>query len=190
MLGPQRPCEPTRVWASWALGMQRKIREYLGGMSTQRWDTGADGIAALRANVQELLGQVWSGARVSYGGELRVDLGGLVPSPRSWQRGRWILGTRGSPWSLTLEGALVTSEDSDGTWVRSLDPLNGQVIDSVAVEAAGPDLRLGFASGATFIIEASKLPDWQAWELLCPDGATLIANCDGTWLREREGLAP
>jgi hypothetical protein len=102
--------------------------------------------------------------------------------------GQWTLGTRGSPWLLEIAGKPVASEvDDEGTWASSLNVLKGRVVKRVSVTVPGPDLSVEFEGGYRFAILASKQREWAAWELFCPDGSTITANCDGSWVEGRRG---
>jgi hypothetical protein len=145
-----------------------------------------DGLTRLGGKMDRLVGKPWSAARLSYGGEVRAEFGTLTARPRGSQKGEWTLGTRGSPWQLAVAGKPVASErDDEQSWVGALEVLKGQVVSRVVVTVPGPDLLIEFESGAAFSILASKLPEWQAWELFCPDGSTIVANADGTWVEGR-----
>ena len=123
---------------------------------------------------------------MSYGGEIRAGFGALVAAPRGSKKGEWTLGTRGSPWQMVVGGKPVASEgDEERTWVESLDALTGQIVSRVTVAVPGPDLVIEFASGDSFSIRPSKLPEWVAWELFCPDGSAIVTSCDGSWVDGR-----
>ncbi|WP_157376682.1 hypothetical protein [Anaeromyxobacter sp. K] len=129
-------------------------------------------------------------AYLSYGGELRVGFGALSESRRGYINGEWTLGTRGSPWLLEREGRFTASErDAEGTWAASLEVLKGRLVERVRLDVPGPDLSLELEGGYRYSILPSKQPEWQAWELLCPDGSTVVAWCNGRWVERQRGEA-
>ena len=100
--------------------------------------------------------------------------------------GEWTLGTRGSPWLLEVSGKTVASgRDEERTWAGSLEVLRGHIVKRVAIRWPGPDLSIELDGGYRFLILASKDPEWQAWELFCPDGSTVVVWCDGRWTEGR-----
>ena len=157
-------------------------------MTTRDTALGADGLARLQGRLHALVGQPWSIAYLSYGREVRVGLGALARGRRGFMNGEWTLGTRGSPWLLEVAGKPVATEaDDERTWVASLEALKGRVVKHADVTMPGPDLSVELEGGHRFAILASKQSEWVAWELFCPDGSTITANCDGSWVVGRRG---
>jgi hypothetical protein len=157
-------------------------------MSTRDTAHDAAGFARLDSRLHALVGLPWGVAYLSYGGELRAGLGGLVVSRRGYTRGEWTLGTRGSPWVLSAAGVPVASnQDDEATWVTSTDVLKGKVVKEVRLAMPGPDVVIDFEDHLRFSILPSRMADWQAWELLCPDGSLIVVWCDGHWTEQLRG---
>lgn len=157
-------------------------------MTTRDTVLDSQGLARLENRMEVLAGHPWSIVYLSYGGELRVGFGVLSKSRRGYMNGEWTLGTRGSPWVLEIEGRSVASErDDEGTWAASLEVVKGRLVKRVRISVPGPDLSVEVDGGYRFSILASKQPEWQAWELFCPDGSTVVAWCDGHWVERQRG---
>jgi hypothetical protein len=141
-----------------------------------------NGLALLQKRVDGFIGKTWAAVRMSYGGEIRIDIGELTRNRRGKQKGEWILGTRGSPWTLERQGSrLCCGGEEERIWVDSLHVVQGRVIRAVRVMVPGPDLTIEIEDGYRFAILPSREPEWVAWELFCADGSRVAAWCDGRW---------
>lgn len=133
----------------------------------------------LQERLAELVGQPFSGARTSYGDELRLTFG-VTPERGS----RWELGTRAAKW-LLLDDAGVLARDTDGPkGVLAFGELGGSSI--AAVDASRPDRTLAVVldSGHRFVLMPNKphrsKDDLDLWELFTPHGWWLAVRRDGS----------
>ena len=79
--------------------------------------TNASDIKQVEALVRGILGETCWKAHLSYGGELRLEIGAKLPylqtSMAGKERGTWMLGVRGSGWVLESPAeTLVNSRDT------------------------------------------------------------------------------
>jgi len=144
----------------------------------------AQGLQTLAANelqqrVGGLIGQPFSGARTSYGDELRLTFGtGVEPTSR------WRLGTRTARWILLGEVG-VLARDTDGPeGLRALAALDDATIAAVDITRSDRTLTLVFGTGHRFVLLPNKphrsKDDLDLWELFSPHGWWLAVRRDGS----------
>ena len=70
-------------------------------------------LSELKQIIRSIIGQICWSASLSYGDELNLDIGGKIPYKQKVMagkyKGEWILGTRGSEWSLESANGIITS---------------------------------------------------------------------------------
>jgi hypothetical protein len=144
----------------------------------------AQGLQTLAANelqqrVGGLIGQPFSGARTSYGDELRLTFGtGVEPTSR------WRLGTRTAKWILLGEVG-VLARDADGpAGLHAFAALTDARIAALDITPSDRTLTLVFGTGHRFVLLPNKphrsKDDLDLWELFSPHGWWLAVRRDGS----------
>lgn len=171
---------------------------------TQVANASPDNLPALQAHLTRLIGEPFRFVRVSYGDELTLHFGGLRParSPKLKKKlyGTYILGVRGSPWSLKsgseplvltagidLEnlpsglGKPIRKEDIEANPLMQPEARVVSPTPFVVKPVNGFGLQLRFSDGSTFLILPTFPEEEPAegavagialadWELLTPEG--------------------
>jgi hypothetical protein len=164
---------------------------------TQKVQAPAD-LDGLHDLTRELVGKACWSAKLGYGDELTLDLGGRVPRlPRSVppkEKGEWVVRTRATPW--TIEPAL---DDPPEHEVEALlRKIEGATI--TAVEIGYPDLSLEITFSNQYTLRLVPEPDEEEdadedglayWEIFGPRDAVLEVGPGAVWsFSQDEGDAP
>lgn len=135
-----------------------------------------------------LLGEPCWKAALSYGDELRLEIGARVPttkkSMKGSEKGAWMFGTRQSDWTIESQsGTLVTSHADSRPQREKLHQLEGTTI--VGFEISYPSLipTVSFSNGYTLTLlkqvdDDSELP---YWELFTPYRMVLKVGPKDIW---------
>ena len=154
---------------------------------TQRVQAPAD-LDRLHDLTRELVGKACWGAKLGYGDELTLDLGGRVPRlPRSAppkEKGEWVLRARATPW--TIEPAPDDPpEDDPGALLRKIE---GATITEV--EIGHPDLSLTITFSNQYTLRLVPEPDEAEeadedglayWEIFGPRDAVIEVGPGPVW---------
>jgi len=136
-------------------------------------------VPELQQRVAGLVGQPFSGARTSYGDELRVSFG-MAPERAS----RWALGTRAAKWMLLGEVGVLSRENDGPKGLSAFQALDGASVAAVDATRSDRTLALVFDSGHRFILMPNKphrtRDDLDLWELFSPHGWWLAVRRDGS----------
>ncbi len=162
--------------------------------TTQRVEAPAD-LDRLHDLTRELVGKACWRAKLGYGDELTLDIGGRVPrSPRSGppnEKGEWVLRARATPW--VIEPA--PGDPAEYTIAELLRLIEGATI--ARVEVGYPDLWLGvtFSNQCTLSLVPEPADDEEDalayWELFGPRRAALEVGPGPVWsLSQDDGEAP
>lgn len=133
----------------------------------------------LQQRVGGLVEQPFSGARMSYGDELRLSFG-TSDEPT----GRWRLGTRTARWILLGEVGVVARDTDGPEGLRAFAELGNARIAAVDITRSDRALTLVFGTGHRFILLPNKphrsKDDLDLWELFSPHGWWLAVRRDGS----------
>ena len=132
-------------------------------------------------------GPCWQ-AGLSYGDELILDIGARIPASHGMAAGRekgaWILGTRGSDWSLEYLGKKMVSSEEDSEIVKqTIKAIEGGAI--AAFKIRYPDLLLAveFSNGYKLKVfpDLEGDSDLSYWELFAPYNMLLELRPGPLW---------
>lgn len=128
--------------------------------------------------VRGLIGQPFSGATPSYGGELHLRFG-RGQSPVSG----WTLGTRVSRWILLSQTGILCRDTDNRDGLRAFSDLGTASVTAVDTARVDRTLMFLFESGHRFVLLPNKphrsRDDLDLWELFSPDGWWLAVRRDG-----------
>jgi hypothetical protein len=162
---------------------------------TQKVQAPAD-LDGLHDLTRELVGKACWSAKLGYGDELTLDLGGRVPRlPRSVppkEKGEWVVRARATPW--VIEPAPGDPSEHDAEALMRM--IEGATI--TAVEIGYPDLwlEITFSNQCTLSLVPEPDDDEEEdplayWELFGPRHAVLEVGPGPRWsFTEDEGDAP
>jgi hypothetical protein len=145
--------------------------------------------------MQEIIGQPCWAARLSYGDELTLDIGRKIPYKQKVMagkyKGEWILGTRGSEWSLESASGIITSTAEPAeVFKEKVKVIEGTTI--TAVETNYPDLVLivGFSKGYQLKVFPDLEDDFDLsyWELFTPNNRLVTLEPGGIWTNRRSDV--
>jgi hypothetical protein len=148
----------------------------------------AEELEALRELTRGVLHQVCWRADLSYGDELVLHMGAKVAYIQNAMAGRekgaWILGTRGTAWSLRdYQSTLVTSDDDPEVVKQKVRAIQGSTI--VAFDFSYPDLGLvlQFSGGYQLVLTPDSEADIDLpyWELFTPNHMLLEVGPGAAW---------
>jgi hypothetical protein len=149
--------------------------------------TKAEDLDTLQGITRKILGELCWDAGLSYGDELSVEIGQKIPytqkSMAGVAHGAWSLGTRGSEWTLELQGEVIASSQLEPEEIKQ----KVKVIEGTKIsifETTYPDLILivGFSNGC----QLKVFPDFEdldlsCWELFTPDLMLLEMGPGRVW---------
>lgn len=142
----------------------------------------------------ELLGKVCWSAKLGYGDELTLDIGGRIArrplSDLPKEKGEWVLKARASPWWI---------EPTEGSSAQALPDDTAELLRAVegatitAVETSYPELSLivTFDSGYTLTLTPEQDEDEEAdalayWEIFGPRASLLEVGPGARWSLVRD----
>ncbi|MGL5196710.1 MAG: hypothetical protein ACRC8Y_24220, partial [Chroococcales cyanobacterium] len=133
-------------------------------------------LSELKQIIRSIIGEICWSASLSYGDELTLDIGEKIPYKQKVMAGKyqgeWILGTRGSEWSLESASGIITSTAEPAeVFKEKVKVIEGTTITDV--ETNYPDLVLivGFSNGYQLKVFPDLEDDFDLsyWELFTPN---------------------
>ena len=140
-----------------------------------------------------IIDEVCWGIHLSYGDELRFEIGPKMPDPilKGKEKGLWTLGTRASDWSLHLLNEKLIESNDDVALIKQKIPfMNGSRINSFKVDYPKLGLEIMFIN--KIILKIS--PNWDAgsqlahWDLMMPNNMFLKIGPAATWSYYRSDI--
>ncbi len=124
--------------------------------------------------LRQLIGQPWWKAMLSYGDELRLDMGEKQeetnPKLRDREKGAWILGLRTSEWKYEINGQEVISSESDSDAIKDyFKSMSNLIVTNFSVLEPILGLTLKFSNNGVLTAMPDEDEDELAyWELFTP----------------------
>lgn len=152
-------------------------------------------LTELKQVIRSMIGKTCWSARLSYGDELTLDIGGKIPYKQKVMEGKykgeWILGTRGSEWTLESASGIITSTAEPAeVFKKKVKVIEGTTI--TAVETNYPDLVLivGFSNGYQLKVFPDLEDDFDlsCWELFTPNNRLVTMEPGGIWTNRRSDV--
>jgi hypothetical protein len=137
----------------------------------------------------QMVGQVCWRAKFSYGDELILHFGERIPCTYPLMAGKdegsWILGTRGTFWTLKYPGGNVTTSEADLEILKQrVKPIEGSTLTFLEINYPTLALVLKFSNGCQFEILPSSGDDeynMPYWELFTPEHTVLQVGPKSSW---------
>ena len=145
-------------------------------------------VQKLREYLAGLVGLKCRKTSFSYGDELCLHFGDLVPyksaKMKGKKKGTWILCTVGSEWSLFSESVAVPSHRRGNRDPEDrLAILKNAIVTAVVPDSTAQWLSVWFGQTLFAVRPDDDEPDSElpSWELFMPDGRLLVAGPGSKW---------
>jgi hypothetical protein len=154
----------------------------------------ASDVEKIEQLMQGIISEVCWGIHLSYGNELKLEIGARLPYRvlKGKERGEWSLGARASQWFFYLSNEpLVTSRDSIELFKQKTPLMEGNPITAFSVEYPELGLEITFSNEMRLKIS----PSWDSselahWELLAPNSMFLQVGPEATWRYHPSDIPP
>jgi hypothetical protein len=155
--------------------------------------TKPDDLDKLHELTKAIIGQPCWNIRLGYGEELKLEIGEQVPYRHPYfagqYQGAWMLGSRGTDWTLKLpDGMLLNSDDDIEIIKQKIQGIVNTDIVSFNAQYPGFSLVISFSNGAVLNIAPSAedlLFDLAYWELFMPENKHLSLGPGSKWTYSR-----
>lgn len=150
-------------------------------------------LAELYALIRPMIGKECWGARLAYGGELTLDIGGRVRRHPRYEQGEWLLKARATPWWIEPPEDAPGEENDLTALLRSIE---GVTISSLHLHFPDLALRVEFSNGYTLTLTPEEEDDeddedgepLSSWELFAPDHRMLAVGPGPVWTYGRSDV--
>jgi hypothetical protein len=152
-------------------------------------------LSELKQIIRSIIGQICWSASLSYGDELTLDIGEKIPCKQKVMAGKyqgeWILGTRGSEWSLESASGIITSTAEPAeVFKEKVTVIEGTTITDVDTNYPDLVLIVGFSNGYQLKVFPDLEDDFELsyWELFTPNNRLVTLEPGGIWTNRRSDV--
>ena len=147
-------------------------------------------IARIEKLLEGIIGETCWGVRLSFGDELRLEVGPKMPNPnlKGQQKGLWRLGTRASRWILEISGdSVVDSNDDMLLIIEKIKLIEGNQIMALIIDWTdlGVEIQLSNQINLKILTVWNNTSKLAHWELFMPDSMFLKMGPKRTWSYDR-----
>jgi hypothetical protein len=152
-------------------------------------------LSELKQIIRSIIGQICWSASLSYGDELTLDIGEKIPCKQKVMAGKyqgeWILGTRGSEWSLESPSGIITSTAEPAeVFEEKVKVIEGTTITDIDTNYPDLVLIVGFSNGYQLKVFPDLEDDFELsyWELFTPNNRLVTLEPGGIWTNRRSDV--
>jgi hypothetical protein len=152
-------------------------------------------LSELKQIIRSIIGQICWSASLSYGDELTLDIGEKIPCKQKVMAGKyqgeWILGTRGSEWSLESPSGIITSTAEPAeVFEEKVKVIEGTTITDIDTNYPDLVLIVGFSNGYQLKVFPDLEDDFDLsyWELFTPNNRLVTLEPGGIWTNRRSDV--
>lgn len=145
----------------------------------------------LRLKIKPILGQICWRVKISYGDELRLDIGEKIsyhhPKMGNRQKGSWNFGTRGTYWQLENNHNIIVNSNLESSEIlQQLKIIEDKIITEFNLNYSDLKLTIKFNNNYQLKIipdlTNQEYQDVACWELFTPNNQVLTVYPNFYWV--------